>query len=107
MSALTTERIARLITRRERLTNRRDGRINFPAVDEIDEKLREVPAGERPDVDALLGRYPSMRPATDTSAATAHVAELASDKMSEFEAHMRLLCADYEIEAPDYPGMWK
>lgn len=79
MTILTPERITRLVNRRERLTNRRDGRINFPAVDEIDEKLREVPAGERPDVDALLGRYPSMRPSTDTSTATKHVAELADE----------------------------
>lgn len=79
MSALTTERITRLINRRERLTNRRDGRINFPAVNEIDAQLAQLPAGERPDVDALLGRYPSMRPSTDTAAATAHVAELADE----------------------------
>lgn len=53
---LTDERINRLIARREKLTNRRDEHINFPAVDEIDARLREIPAGERPDVDKLLGR---------------------------------------------------
>lgn len=56
MTTPTPDQITRLIKRRERLTNRRDERINIPAVNEIDAQLAQLPAGERADVDALLGR---------------------------------------------------
>lgn len=56
MNAPTDEQINRLIARRERLTNRRDERINIPAVNEIDARLRLVAPGKRNDVDRLLGR---------------------------------------------------
>lgn len=56
MNAPTDEQIDRLISRRERLTNRRDERINIPAVNEIDARLRLVAPGKRNDVDRLLGR---------------------------------------------------
>lgn len=52
----TDEQIDRMIARRERLTNRRDERINFPAVNEIDDRLRLVEPGQHSDVDRLLGR---------------------------------------------------
>ena len=51
---MTPERISQLIKRRNKLTSKRS--LNRPALDEIDAKLREVPAGERNDVDLLLGR---------------------------------------------------
>lgn len=114
MNPPTSEQIVKLIARRERLTNRRDERINFPAVNEIDARLKLIPVGERPDVDALLGRRAEcQRWSSDADraawhdAAAQHTAQAASAKVSEFEAHMRMLCADYEIEAPDYLGMWK
>lgn len=52
---LTDAQIDRLIARRNRLTNRR-GTYNKPAVDGIDAQLSQVPAGERNDIDLLLGR---------------------------------------------------
>ncbi len=57
MTTDTPTRIARLVARREKLTNRRDGRLNLPALDEIDAQLSELsPAGADNKVDLLLGR---------------------------------------------------
>ncbi len=53
---MTDDHIDRLIRNRNKLTDRRDERINYPAVDEIDAQLSEVPPGQRNDVDLLLGR---------------------------------------------------
>lgn len=53
---LTAEMIDHLIGARNRITERRDEMIDFRAVDHIDAVLSAVPHGERPDVDALLGR---------------------------------------------------
>jgi hypothetical protein len=55
--------IIRLIARRDRLTNRRDGRLNRPALDEIDAQLSALcPAGQSNDVDLLLGRSCAVLP---------------------------------------------
>lgn len=59
---MTTDQIDRLINRRNKLTNRRDGRLNRPALDEIDAKLREVPDGQDNRVDKLLGRPCAVLP---------------------------------------------
>lgn len=53
---MINDQIDRLINRRNKLTNRRDGRLNRPALDEIDAKLREVPDGQDNRVDLLLAR---------------------------------------------------
>lgn len=60
---MTTDQIDRLINRREKLTNRRDGRLNRPALDEIDAKLSQVPPGADNRVDKLLGRPCAVLPA--------------------------------------------
>ncbi len=78
MTPPTPAQIARLIARRERLTNRRDERINFPAVKEIDAQLAQVPAGERNDVDLLLGR-----PCAQLSIPAAVVRALEADEQRE------------------------
>lgn len=99
MNPPTPEQIAKLIARRERLTNRRDEHINYPAVDEIDARLALIPVGKRPDVDALLGR----RWSSDADrrewhdAAAQQTAQAAQQKMSEFQAHLSEL-ADPIVE---------
>lgn len=77
-----TAKINRLIARRERLTNRRDGNLNFPALNEIDAQLREVPAGERNDVDLLLGRACAVHdhPMLDKAAAIVEALDAAADE---------------------------
>lgn len=59
---MNTEQIDRIINRRNKLTNRRDGRLNRPALDEIDAKLREVPPGTDNRVDLALGRPCAVLP---------------------------------------------
>lgn len=49
-------KIAKLIASRNRLTDRRDGLTDSKRVAAIDAQLAAVPAGERNDVDLLLGR---------------------------------------------------
>lgn len=49
--------IDKLIARRNKLTNRRDSLTDWSLIDKIDENLAQLsPAGERNDVDLLLGR---------------------------------------------------
>lgn len=48
--------IDHLIGARNCITDRTDEYIDLRAVDHIDAVLRDVPPGQRPDVDALLGR---------------------------------------------------
>lgn len=45
-----------LIARRNKLTDRRDGLTDSNVINRIDAKLREIPTGQREDVDLLLGR---------------------------------------------------
>lgn len=104
MNPPTPEQITKLIARRERLTNRRDERINFPAVNEIDTRLALIPVGERPDVDALLGRRAEcQRWSSDADrsawhdAAAKQATQAAQAKVSEFEAHLAEL-ADPIVE---------
>lgn len=59
---MTPDRITRLISRRDKLTCRRDGRINWPALREIDALLSEVPAGQDNRVDLALGRPEAQLP---------------------------------------------
>lgn len=54
--------IDELIALRDRLTDRRDEAVDYVAVDQIDAKLAQVPAGERNDVDLLLGRTCAVLP---------------------------------------------
>lgn len=60
---MTPDRITRLINRRNKLTARRDGRINRPALDEIDALLQQVPDGTDNRVDLALGRKCAELPA--------------------------------------------
>lgn len=58
----TNTQINELIASRNCLTNRRDELIDLDAVDHIDNILRDVPAGQRNDVDLLLGRSCAVLP---------------------------------------------
>lgn len=53
---MNDEQINHLIAARNAITDRTDEYINQRAVDHIDAVLRDVPPGQRADVDALLGR---------------------------------------------------
>lgn len=79
---MTPDRIARLINRRNKLTARRDGRLNRPALDEIDALLREVEPGTDNRVDLALGRQCATlppRPDYHISAAQAEQYRLMSE----------------------------
>ena len=82
---MTDEQIDHLIGARNRLTGRRF--IDSRAVDHIDAVLRDVPAGQRNDVDLLLGRRCAKLPDYDAlEAACAEVGQGATwyqyEKMS-------------------------
>lgn len=53
---MTNDQIDHLVSARNAITDRTDKYQNMRAVDEIDAILRDVPPGQRADVDALLGR---------------------------------------------------
>ena len=59
---MTDEQIDHIIGARNRLTSRPDGLIDTRAVDHLDAVLRDVPAGQRNDVDLLLGRRCAVLP---------------------------------------------
>lgn len=59
---MTDETINALVATRNRLTNRRDEQVDWGAVDLIDAILRDVPPGQRNDVDLLLGRPTAVLP---------------------------------------------
>jgi hypothetical protein len=59
---MTNEQIDAQIAKRNRLTNRRDGLTDSKRVKAIDAKLATVPAGQRNDVDLLLGRSCAVLP---------------------------------------------
>lgn len=53
---LTDEQVDHLIGARNRITDVMSDFPDFAASDHIDFVLRDIPIGQRPDVDALLGR---------------------------------------------------
>ena len=59
---LTQEQISALVKIRNQMTNRRDEQIDHIAVDLLDDVLRDVPPGQRNDVDLLLGRMCAQLP---------------------------------------------
>lgn len=116
---MSAAQIDRLIEQRNKLLTRRDGLYDTERVNRIDAQLRAAVApGTRQDVDEMLGRVLPNRAAvtrwsTDEERETARAhgeaeaARLAAEKRNAFDAEMRRLCADYDIEAPTYDGMWK
>lgn len=56
---LTNGQIGNLIAARNAITDITTEYPNWKAVDHIDAVLREVPVGQRPEVDKLLGRKPT------------------------------------------------
>lgn len=93
----TTAQIDKLIARRNKLTNRRDGLTDSAVIARIDAQLRDVPPGQRNDVDLLLGRSCATLPdrsavrwSTDEQRAVwkanaeAEAARLAADKKEDF-----------------------
>lgn len=114
---MNEQKINRLIEQRNKLLQRRDSLYDHERVNRIDAKLSAAVApGQRQDVDLLLGRVlPSyaVRWSSDSERAEAkergetEAARLAAEKRSAFDIEMRRLCADYDIEAPTYDGMWK
>jgi hypothetical protein len=55
---MTNEQIDHLIAARNAITDRTDDYANTKALNHIDAVLRDIPVGQRRDVDALLGRRP-------------------------------------------------
>jgi hypothetical protein len=53
---MNNEQIDHLIAARNAITDRTEDYPNMRAVDHIDAVLSDIPIGQRPDVDALLGR---------------------------------------------------
>lgn len=101
---LTAEMIDHLIGARNRITERRDEMIDFRAVDHIDAVLSAVPHGERPDVDAMLGRKRIvMVQHADLCTERTALAELTDDEIALMEAR----CSETASEAPTHDGMWK
>lgn len=75
---MTTRKIDQLIARRNKLTNRRDGLYDHKVVDDIDKKLAALsPAGERNDVDLLLGRTCATLPSQPVYDAHSHAETVA------------------------------
>jgi hypothetical protein len=72
---MTDDQINRMIAARNKLTNVRDERIDWTTVDAIDTMLRDVPAGQRNDVDLLLGRSCAVLP-------TREAIRIAADEVS-------------------------
>jgi hypothetical protein len=56
--SMTNEQITNLIAARNAITDRTEDYQNLRAVSYIDAVLSDIPIGQRPDVDALLGRRP-------------------------------------------------
>lgn len=94
---MTTAQIDRLIARRERLTNRRDGLTDSAVINRIDAQLATIPAGQDNRVDLLLGRSCATLPdrsavrwSTDEQRAAckaqaeAEAARLAAEKREDF-----------------------
>ena len=63
---MTTDQIDALITRRNKLTNRRDGLTDSKRVKRIDAQLEQVPAGQDNRVDLLLCRSCAVLPERPT-----------------------------------------
>lgn len=100
---MTDDRIDYLIAQRNKLLQRRDALYDRKRIDAIDAKLRDVPPGERNDVDLALGRHEAQLPVREGY----FVNPVVTLTISVFDAEMRRLCADYDPIEPDYPGMWK
>lgn len=110
---MNDDRIDYLIAQRNKLLQRRDALYDRKRIDAIDAKLAAVPAGQRNDVDLALGRPEAQLPERPgyivnpiVMLEQSDTAQLAEATVSVFEAEMRRLCADYDIEAPTYDGMW-
>lgn len=107
---MTSEQIDRLLRRRDKLTQRRDGRINRPALNEIDVQLREVPPGQDNRIDLYLGRPCAVLPKRVIMVQhISGVQEVAPEfGLSAAEiAHLQARCEETETEPPAYDGMWK
>jgi hypothetical protein len=109
MTNLTDTQIDHLIGARNRITDRRDELIDTRAVAHIDAVLQDVPAGQRNDVDLLLGR----RCAKLTTWVDYHLAQGLSNVMTLDElsdsiiAEMEARCAEQASDGPQHEGMWK
>lgn len=94
---MNEQKINRLIERRNKLTNRRDGLTDSAVIARIDAQLRDVPPGQDNRVDLLLGRSCAVLPdranerwSTDEQRAAwkasgaAEAARLAEEKRGDF-----------------------
>jgi hypothetical protein len=76
---MTDEQIDQLIAVRNYQTNRRDELTDWAQVDSIDVLLRDVPPGQRNDVDLLLGRLCAVLPVRAALQAAAHEAGVTAE----------------------------
>ena len=115
---MTEDQINHLITRRNKLTDRRDSLTDWKRVRRIDAQLAAVPAGQRNDVDLLLGRPCAVLPERAYVQAQAVTVEQAApiaqakhdeflewvkDQTDDLAAHM----AQYGAEMHDTPKDWR
>lgn len=90
--------IDRLISRRNKLTSRRDGLYDHRLISRIDEQLEHVPPGARNDVDLLLGRPCAQLPPRPgylvNQAITVEDGEALADAMVQAHDDALLFAAD-------------
>lgn len=106
--SITPDRIAHLLSRRAKLTTRRDGWIDWPKVKAIDVELETVAPGVDNRVDLALGRSCAKLPQRDTTDAERakwqregldEAKALANQKVAEWRAASRPAVEQDEREA--------
>jgi hypothetical protein len=98
---MTNEQIGHLIAARNAITDRTEDYINDRAADHIDAVLSDIPIGQRPDVDALLGRRANYIPKQHM---TIDAARTKADAMVD-AYHAHLCGVDCGLSAADMAEM--